>query len=160
MALQTDGSRLSDWLVTGRLEQFGISNRIDQTSEFGRIRRLDRDHPRLLVTVLVHQLRLGLELLVDTGNFATDRRKQIAQRLDTLDGAERFARRDRFTRLYVEVHERDVAKLVDSERGDSNEHHAIILLCPLVIFCVPTIRSYIIAGHDEPFPVQFLYERL
>ncbi len=129
------------------LEQLRVGGGVEELVELGRVRRLQRDHPRRLPAVLVDELGLVLEGRVDARDLAAQGREEIAERLDALDRAERLPGRQRVARLHVEVHQGDVAELIDREGGDAHQHLVPARLRPLVVLGVPPVGLHFVAGH-------------
>ena len=81
------------------------------------VRHLDLDQPSLGVGVFGQDLDVARDRLVDLDHLATDRRVEVADRLDALDLAERLPLRQGGSDLGQVDHDQ-VGELVDSELGD------------------------------------------
>ncbi len=76
--------------------------------------------------IVIGELRLLLELGVAPCHFSAHRREEVAQRLHALDRAESFPCRHVVAHLQVDIHQGDVAQLLDGEARDSHVHSAAI----------------------------------
>ncbi len=124
-----------------------VRRAIEERVGLGGCVRLDRDHPRGLVAIFVHELGLVRERLVDLRDRARDRRVEIAERLHGFDRAEGLARVEVRANLHVERDERDVTELVDGEARDADHELVALGAGPFMVLGEAAIGGKIVRAH-------------
>src|SRR4029077_20130426 len=99
--------------------QLGVAVRVEQLLQLAVIGNVDLCDPSVAEWVAIEQLGFGLQASVDFGDGARERREQVADRLHTLDHAERRELLQGSSNLW-QLDEHDVAKLVGGETGDAD----------------------------------------